>query len=210
MDSQVGRVMDALDAAGLAESTIVVLWSDHGFHLGEKGVTGKTTLWERSTHVPLIFAGPGVVNGARCAQPVELLDMYSTLIDACGLPARAGLEGHSLVPQLRDAAAPRKDFPAAVTTHGPGNHAVRTQAWRYIRYADGSEELYDENADPNEWTNLAREPAAAKTIEQLRQFLPKTSAQPALGSKSRLIEYRDGRAYWEGEAIDPAATPFPD
>jgi arylsulfatase A-like enzyme len=209
MDSQVGRLLDALDAAGLAENTIVVLWSDHGFHLGEKGVTGKTTLWERSTHVPLIFAGPDITKDARCGQPVELLDLYPTLIELCALPPRLGLEGHSLLPQLRVVAAPRRDFPAAVTTHGPGNHAVRTEAWRYIRYADGSEELYDEKSDPNEWTNLAANTARAQTIGELRRYLPKADVPPAPGSKSRLIEYRDGRAYWEGQLIDPSAA-FPE
>src|SRR5262249_53362424 len=99
MDSQVGRVLDALDASGHADRTIVVLWGDDGWHLGEKGITGKTTLWERSPRVPLIFAGPGVTPGARCGRPAELLDLYPTLIDLCRLPAREGLEGHSLASQ---------------------------------------------------------------------------------------------------------------
>src|SRR5216117_1626290 len=103
MDSQVGRVLDALNEIGSTENTVVVLWSDNGWHLGEKGMTGKTTLWERSTHVPLIFAGPGVAKSAQCSRPAELLDIYPTLVELCSLPAKEGLEGHSLVPQLKSA-----------------------------------------------------------------------------------------------------------
>jgi arylsulfatase A-like enzyme len=208
VDAQVGRVLDALDASGQADRTVVVLWSDHGWHLGEKGITGKNSLWERSTHVPLIVAGPGVAKGARCASPVELLDLYPTLIELCGLPPKPGLEGHSLVPQLRDPKAPRQ-WPA-VTTHGPGNHAVRTDRWRYIRYADGSEELYDRQSDPNEWTNVAPDSAHAKIKSELSQWLPSQSAAPATGfsSKTRLVERRpDGRVFWEGEQVDSSAPP---
>jgi choline-sulfatase len=146
MDSQVGRVLDALAAAGHADDTVVVVWGDNGWHLGEKGITGKNSLWEESTRIPLIMAGPGVTRGGVCDEPAELLDLYPTLIDLCGLPPRAGLEGHSLVPQLRDANAPRA-WPA-LTTHNQGNHAVRTRDHRYIRYADGSEELYDHRVRP--------------------------------------------------------------
>ncbi len=163
MDSQVGRVLEALEKSGRADHTIIVLWSDHGWHLGEKLITGKNTLWECSTHVPLVFAGPGVSKAARCRQPVELLDIFPTLLEMAGLPTRPDLEGHSLVPQLKDAAKERV-WPA-ITTHNQGNHAVRSMDWRYIRYADGSEELYDLRRDPNEWTNLADRPgyAAVKT-----------------------------------------------
>ncbi|MCA9245472.1 MAG: sulfatase, partial [Planctomycetales bacterium] len=111
VDSQVGRLLEALEKSGKADNTIVVLWSDHGWHLGEKLITGKNTLWDRSTHVPLIFAGPGVTAGAKCLRPAELLDIYPTLIDLCSLPPRDDLEGHSLLPQLRDAKA-RREWPA--------------------------------------------------------------------------------------------------
>lgn len=198
-DSQVGRVLDALDASGQAERTIVVLWSDHGWHLGEKGITGKNSLWERSTRVPLIVAGPGIAAGARCARPVELLDLYPTLAELCGLPVPPLLEGHSLVPLLKDAAAPRP-WPA-ITTQGPGNHSVRTERWRYIRYADGSEELYDRERDPNEWRNLAADPRHGTVKRELAAWLPRSNAAPLPGSRSRLIELRDGTPYWEGQPI---------
>ena len=177
VDAQVGRVLDALEASGLEKNTVVVLWSDHGWHLGEKGITGKNTLWERSTRVPLIFAGPGVAAGAKCDRPAELLDIYPTLLDLCGLPANKANEGISLVPQLKDAKAARER--PAITTHNPGNHGVRTEKWRYIRYADGSEELYDRAADPHEWTNLANEPKHADVKKELAKWMPPKSRSAA-------------------------------
>ena len=199
MDSQVGRVLDTLEAIGAAENTVIVLWSDNAWHLGEKGVTGKNTLWERSTRVPLIFAGPGVAKGGQCAQPAELLDMYPTLAELCGLPAPGGLEGHSLGPQLRDAQAPRP-WPA-ITTHNVGNHTVRSERWRYIRYADGTEELYDHRADPNEWTNVVKEAANAEVIREHARWLPKVNTPPVPGSAHRVLMQTNGVWYWEGKAI---------
>ena len=202
VDRQVQRVLDALDASPYARDTIVVLWSDHGWHLGEKGITGKNSLWERSTHVPLIFAGPGIARQARCDAPVELLDVFPTLIELCGLPRRDDLEGHSLMPQLRDAQAPRR-WPA-ITTHNQGNHAVRTRRWRYIRYADGSEELYDMERDPNEWTNLAGRAESEAIIAKLGKWLPKRDRPPMTGSRHRILVRRGNAWYWEGRPIVPA------
>lgn len=204
VDSQVARVLAALEASGRADDTVVVLWSDHGFHLGEKQITGKNSLWERSTRVPLIFAGPGIAANARCAQPVELLDIYPTLVELCGLPPRGGLEGHSLAPQLDDPQTPR-GWPA-ITTHNRFNHAVRTISHRYIRYADGSEEFYDLTADPHEWTNLAGDPAHAERIATHRRWLPAMNAEPVAGSGIRLLVEEDGVWKWEGRAIDPDAV----
>ena len=198
-DAMVGRVLAALEQTGQAENTVIVLWSDHGWHLGEKAISGKNTLWDRSTRVPLIFAGPGVSKGAVCARPAELLDLYPTLVDLCGLPKREGLDGQSLVPQLKDADAPREQ--PAITTHGPGNHGVRTEQWRYIRYADGSEELYDMQMDPNEWINLADNPRHATVKTELAKWLPKDDAAPLGKGKVRLLERIDGVWYWEGEPI---------
>ncbi len=199
VDSQVGRVLDALEENGYAENTIVVLWSDHGWHLGEKFITGKNTLWDRSTRVPLIFAGPGVAPGGHCRQPAELLDIYPTLIDLCGLPANDRLEGHSLMPQLEDDEAPR-EWPA-ITTHNHDNHGVRTEDWRYIQYADGSQELYDMRNDPNEWHNLAGDPRFASIVREHRQWIPARNAKPARGSKHRILTYVDGQVNWEGEDV---------
>jgi choline-sulfatase len=159
VDSQVGRVLDALEEAGVADNTIVVVWGDNGWHLGEKDITGKNSLWQRSTRVPLIFAGPGVKAGQRCMQPAELMDIYPTLIGLTGVPVRNDLEGLSLLPQLKDTTTVRER--PAITTHNQHNHAVISERWRYIHYADGSEELYDTRNDPNEWTNLAAKPECA-------------------------------------------------
>lgn len=202
VDSQIGRVLDELEATGRVDDTIVVLWSDHGWHLGEKGITGKNSLWERSTRVPLIVAGPGVTANATCARPVALLDLFPTLIELCGLAPVEGLEGHSLAPQLHDAQAPR-EWPA-LTTHNQGNHAVRSERWRYIRYADGSQELYDHRADPHEWTNLAADPRYADVLREHTRWLPSRDAPPVPGSAVRLLTRENGVWFWEGKAIDPA------
>jgi choline-sulfatase len=201
MDSQVGRVLAALEASGRADDTVVVFWSDHGWHLGEKGITGKNTLWERSTRVPLIFAGPGIARGARCTQPAELLDLYPTLLDLCTLPQQGGLEGHSLTPQLHDATAARP-WPA-ITTHNQHNHGVRSERWRYIRYADGAEELYDLHADPNEWTNLGRAPQHAAVLRDHARWLPQINQPAVAGSAHRLLERNGDQWMWEGAAIVP-------
>jgi len=201
VDAQVGRLMAALEEAGQADNTIIVLWSDHGYHLGEKAITGKNTLWERSTHVPLIFAGPGVSTEGRCTQPAELLDMYPTLVQLCGLPARDDLEGVSLVPQLKDAESQRER--PALTSHNQGNHAVRSEQWRYIVYADGSEELYDLKNDAHEWHNLAGDPSKEAIKQAHRKWLPTKDVPPAPGSASRVLTYdrTTGQATWEGKLI---------
>jgi len=209
VDAQIGRMLDALEAAGLAENTVVVVWGDHGYHLGEKAISGKNTLWERSTRVPLIFAGPGVAKNARCSQPAELLDIYPTLVELCGLPPRSDLEGISLGPQLRDATAKRER--PAITSHNQGNHAVRSEHWRYIRYADGSRELYDMRKDPNEWTNLAGDPQLAGVVAEHSRWLPKIDVPPAPGSAHRILTYdaKTDIAVWEGKPVH-RSDPIPE
>lgn len=204
VDHQVGRLLDALDASEHADNTIVVLWSDHGWHLGEKQITGKNTLWERSTRVPLLFAGPGVEADAKCDSPAELLDIFNTLVELCGLPANADLEGVSLVPQLRDSAAIRER--PAITTHNHDNHAIVSQRWRYITYADGSEELYDHQSDPHEWTNVANDVQFAGIIAEHRKWVPKVNRKPATGSHSRILTYEKNEIIWEGKEILPEAA----
>jgi arylsulfatase A-like enzyme len=207
VDSQVGRILTALEASPYADSTIVVLWSDHGWHLGEKRITGKNTLWDRSTRVPLIFAGPGIATAGRCVEPAELLDIYPTLTELCDLPLPEQLEGHSLLPQLNDASRVRK-WPA-ITTHNHDNHGIRSRDWRFIQYADGTEELYDMRTDPNEWFNQAANPQHISVLEEHRQWIP-TSHQPVHGSKTRiLIRSADGNVNWEGTDIAPN-SPIPD
>jgi arylsulfatase A-like enzyme len=201
VDAQIGRIMDSLKENGLAENTIIVVWGDHGWHLGSKGITGKNTLWDDGTRVPLIFAGPGVSAGGRVSAPAELLDIYPTLSDLCGLPARTDLEGISLVPQLRDAKIKRER--PAITSHNQGNHGVRSERWRYIRYADGSEELYDHESDPREWTNLAGKPEFAAVIAEHRRWMPKIDLPPAANSAQRVLTYDKStdEAVWEGKTV---------
>ena len=175
-DAQIGRMLDALDASPRRDNTIVVLWSDHGFHLGEKDHIEKFALWEKSNHIPFIVVAPGVTKpGSRCSRPVDMTSLYPTLLEMCGLPADAKCDGRSLVPLLRD---PQATWGRpAVMTYMRGNHAVRSERWRYIRYADGSEELYDHDADPNEWHNLANDQRYAEVVASHSKWLPKTEAK---------------------------------
>ena len=171
-------MIDALDRSGQAENTIIVVWSDHGFHLGEKEHIEKFALWEKANHVPLIIVDPrkGKSAGKVCSSPVDLTTLYPTLLDLCGLPANPMNDGISVAAQVRNPdlliAKP------ALMTYGFGNHAVRTQRWRYIRYADGTEELYDHENDPHEWNNMAGEKQHKKIIEEHAAWLPQTNAKP--------------------------------
>ena len=172
-DAQVGRLLDALDASPHAKNTIVVLWSDHGMHIGEKQHWEKFTLFEESTRVPLMVIAPGVTRpGLTCNRPVSLLDVYPTLNELCGLPERDDLDGESLVPLLKNPAAKRER--PAITTWGRDNHSVRTLRWRYIHHANGSEELYDHQADPDEFTNLvsSQPEKSVPIVDQLKKWLP--------------------------------------
>jgi arylsulfatase A-like enzyme len=180
VDAQVGILLEALDKGPNAENTIIVFWGDHGWHLGEKQHWGKWTGWQRATRVPLaIVPAKGAADieaGTRTSEPASLLDLYPTLIELCGLPPREGLSGVSLAPLMRD---PKLDTGRAViSTFEAGNHAVIDSRWRYIRYADGSEELYDTRSDPHEWTNLAGQPEHAARMKDLARRLPARSAEP--------------------------------
>ena len=174
-DAMVGQIVDALDRSGRTGNTIIALWSDHGWHLGEKQRWRKHTLWEESTRVPLIFVAPGVtVPGSRSERTVSLLDLFPTLAELAGIETPGHLEGTSLVPLLED---PDLEWNRpAISTHHFGNHAVRTERFRFIRYYDGSEELYGHDTDPNEWHNLADDPDYAEVIADLASWLPPEEA----------------------------------
>jgi arylsulfatase A-like enzyme len=177
-DARIGEMLDALDRSGRADDTIIVLFGDHGFHLGEKGRWRKSTLWERSTHVPLIVVAPGVTTaGSRTQTAVSLMDVYPTLAELAGLDVPMHVEGQSLVELLQNPSAERAA--PAVTTYGFNNHAVRDERYRYIRYADGNEELYDDLADPNEFTNLADDPDFRRVKRELGRWVPKQNAADA-------------------------------
>lgn len=164
VDHCVGEMLDGLDKGPNQDNTIVVLLSDHGFHLGEKQHWAKRTLWEETTRVPFIISGPTIKPG-RSNKPVGLIDLYPTLCDLTDLPAPIGLEGHSLIPLLKNPNA--KWDHAAFTTFEPGDLTVRTEHWRYIRHPDGKQELYDHRNDPDEWTNLAAKPEHRRQLNEL-------------------------------------------
>lgn len=179
-DDMVGNLIKALDKGPLAKNTIIILWGDHGYHLGEKESWEKFALWEDTTHVPLIIVDPRrTKSGTQCESPVSLLDLYPTLIELCGLrlPPQK-LEGRSLVNSLIRPL--EKTGRVVITTQGRGNHAVRSSRYRYIRYADGSEELYDHKTDSHEWNNLSLDPGLVKVKSELMDYLPKFNATPVL------------------------------
>ena len=174
-DMNLGRLLDALDQSAYRDNTIIVLWGDHGWHLGEKEHWRKFALWEEATRTPLIWVAPGVTSaGGVCERPVDLMSVYPTLMELCELPTPAHVEGKSIKPLLADPKA-AWDEPA-VMTFLRNNHAVRSEGWRYIRYADGAEELYDHSADPLEHTNLADRPEHAQRKRELAKWLPAKNA----------------------------------
>jgi arylsulfatase A-like enzyme len=187
VDAQVGRILDALESSAHADNTVVVLFSDHGYHIGEKNRFAKHSLWERATRVPLIFAGPGIPEGRTTSAPAQLLDIYPTLVAAAGLPENRWNEGRNLVSLMQD---PGMDWPhAAVTTYGRNNHGIAVEGFRYIRYEDGSEELYDHASDPYEWHNLANDPRSVDLVRELTGHVPDTNGPWSLLSQIDVYDY---------------------
>lgn len=171
-DAQVGRLLDTLDRLKLWDKTVVMLLGDHGYHHNERNWWNKNTLFERSCRAPLIIAAPGAKPGAACTGLVELLDLYPTVADYCGVKPPHALGGQSLRPLLENPARPGK--PAAFTLVMRGKNygqTVRTEPFRYTRWSDGTAELYDEKADPQETKNLAAEERHAATIQRLGKLL---------------------------------------
>jgi arylsulfatase A-like enzyme len=173
-DHLIGRIVASLDASGLADETAIVLWGDNGFHLGEKLHWRKFVLWEEATRVPLVIVPPrGAAARATVDEPVSLVDVAPTLLELGGVSPLAGLDGESLVPLLADPAA-RRETPA-VMTWGRGNHSIRRGHWRFTRYGDGTEELYDREADPHEWTNLTGRADLTAIHRELAAAIPRDS-----------------------------------
>ncbi|AWI09693.1 sulfatase [Ereboglobus luteus] len=176
MDAQVGRLLDALAESPHAENTVVVFVGDNGWHLGEKEHWGKTTLWAPASQVPMIWAGPGVAKGAKTDAAVDLMSLYPTLCDMAAITTPKHVDGANIKPLLKNPSA--KWSRPALTTMDKGNHAITTADWRYIRYADGSEELYNRKNDPREWTNLADKRELKSVKRELAAFLPTKNAEP--------------------------------
>ena len=175
VDHEIGRLLSTLDKSNAADDTWIFLWSDHGWHLGEKEHWGKWTGWERSTKVPLIVVPPKrlakqfALAGSRCDQPVGLIDLFPTLSNVCGLSAPENLDGKSLLPLLHDPA--KQTDRVIITTFGKGNFSLRNIRWRYLSYANGEEELYDLKNDPNEWANLSGDPRFTKVKKRLASMI---------------------------------------
>ena len=197
-DAMVGRILDALESSRYAENTIVVLWSDHGYHLGEKGQWGKHTLWERISNVPFVWAGPGVAKGKRTDTTVSLIDIYPTLVEQCDLPIpHQELEGESLASTLMhpDQA---KDRTVYLPYINPGEYTVMNRDWRFIHYDDNNQELYNVSNDPHEWNNLARDPQYAGVIASLRHSAPTEFADPEPTFNARKDLVVEGETFrWE-------------
>ena len=188
-DAMVGRILDALDASPYADNTIVVLWSDHGYHLGEKGQWGKHTLWERTSNVPFVWAGPGVAKGQPTDVTVSLIDIYPTLVEMCDLPNPGQkLEGTSLAATLEQPAS-ASDRTVYLPYMNPGEYAVMNRDWRYIHYDDENEELYDLRKDPQEWNNLISNPKYASVITSMKRHAPSSFAEtePKLNARKDLV-----------------------
>ena len=171
-DQCVGIILDALNKSKYKDNTIVILWGDHGWHLGEKLSYRKSKLWEEATRVPFIVLVPGVTEPeSRTKRIVNLIDIYPTLLELCNLPKNNKNEGRSIVPLLLN---PDIQWPyPTVTTMGYLNHSVRSEDWRYIQYEDGTEELYNHRKDPMEWNNLASSENYNTIKEDLKNWLPK-------------------------------------
>ncbi|GAB5561547.1 MAG: hypothetical protein SynsKO_31940 [Synoicihabitans sp.] len=170
VDAQIGKVLDALEDSAYADNTVVVLWSDHGYHLGEKNRFAKMSLWERDSRVVLAFKAPGMAGNQVSPASVQLMDIYPTLLELCGLPEYELAEGNSLVPLMHNPDRPWDH--RALVFYGEGNIAVRDERYRLIQYEDGSLELYDMSEDPNEWHNLAHDSSHQKIVESLQQSIP--------------------------------------
>ena len=168
-----GQILDSLEASPYASNTIIVVWSDHGYHIGEKEKLHKRSLWTQTCRVPFLISGPGVNgSGHSCAAPVNLLDIYPTLNELCHLEQKVPqtLAGHSLVPLLQKPDSAWEHL--SLTSYAKGNAAVSDARYRYIRYVDGSEELYDNQADPREYHNIANDASMKPVIARLATALP--------------------------------------
>ena len=197
-DAMLGRVLDAIEENGLADNTIVIMWSDQGYHHGEKGQWGKHTLWRQTTRVPLIFSGAGLPENKRVNATVGLIDLYPTLIDLCKLPGQHAMDGQSLLPILRDPSS-AEDRNLFIPSHERGSYTVVNENWRYIYYRDGTEELYNVKEDPDEWYNLAGEEEFRPTIQELQGAVPDQFHPGATPQNSLKLVIEGDTFHWEAK-----------
>ena len=194
-DAMLGRILKALEDSPYADNTIVVLWSDHGYHHGEKGDWGKHNLWERTSNVPFIWSGVGLAEQADVSTTVSLIDMYPTFIELCGLPAVANLDGTSIASTIYDPST-ATDRNVLLPYLDPGGYAVINDTWRYIHYSDESEELYHVKNDPHEWTNLAAFPQHRAVIQELLATAPKEFAPPGTPKNKLKLVTEQEKFHW--------------
>ena len=198
-DDCVGHVLEALEKSPARDNTIVVIWGDHGWHLGEKLRFRKATLWAESTRLPLIIRMPGMKSQQDCPRVVNLIDLFPTLIEACGLPAKPEIDGRSLAPLLRE---PKTPWPyPSITVNGKGNASVRDEGWYFIRYQDGAEEFYDMARDPLQWTNLA-----ASSDPEIRNQMKRLAASFPASFAPDVAQNQGGKAEKEERAGNPDPT----
>lgn len=204
-DAMLGKVLDSLENSPNKGNTVIVFWSDHGYHHGEKGDWGKHTLWERTSNVPFLWAGPGIAKNKSVDASVSLIDMYPSFNDLCKLPKEQGLDGTSLASIL---AKPElaKDRNVFLPYLEPNSYAVINQKFRYIHYSDNTEELYDLEKDPNEWNNAATNAEYKSVKEQLKNWAPKNQVKPGADKADRNLKLvLDGEKFhW----VNVEAKPF--
>ncbi|PAW75023.1 MAG: iduronate sulfatase [Opitutia bacterium Tous-C4FEB] len=202
-DAMLGRVLDALDASAARDNTVVIFWSDQGYHHGEKGHWGKHSLWERTANIPFIWAGPGIARRANVNATVSAIDTFPTLVELCGLAPDASLEGQSLANVLRQPAQ-AKDRNVLLCDVLPGGYAIVNNRWRYIHHADGAEELYDVVKDPNEWDNLAPQESYRTVMAELRQSAPKEFVAPGPETNALRLVTEGENFRWEPKPVGSA------
>lgn len=221
MDAQVGRVVGALDRLGLAENTIIVFTSDHGYHMGEHGLWQKMSLFEESARVPLLIVAPGVTTkGSVARSPISHIDLFPTLAELCGVTPPSNIQGQSLVPLLKDPAVAGRGWAITQVMRGGGplrasvttnvgsdgrrffGYSLRTSRWRYTEWDEGNRgrELYDHDADPKELTNLADVAEHAKTVEQLSMQV-RAAAKSTFPASGETPELKPG--HWAPNLTEP-------
>ncbi|MCM8525447.1 MAG: sulfatase [Lentisphaeraceae bacterium] len=197
-DAMLGRVLDTLEKSPNMDNTIIVFWSDHGYHHGEKGHWGKHTLWERTSNVPFLWAGPGIAQNKSVDTTVSLIDMYPSFNELCNLPVQKDLDGTSLASTLANPES-AKDRNIFLPYLEPNSYAVINSRYRYIHYADNTEEFYDLEKDPNEWNNSASNPEYKSIKEQMRDWAPKNHAVPGAdkGDRNLKLVIEGEEFHWE-------------
>jgi arylsulfatase A-like enzyme len=206
-DAMLGRLLDAIETGPNAGNTIVVFWSDQGYHHGEKFDWGKHTLWERTANIPFMWAGPGIAQGEKINTTVSLIDMFPTLTELCGLPDDQARDGVSLAPILKDPST-AKDRDVLLPGMKPEEYAIINNDWRYIHYADGTEELYNVRQDPNEWSNLAGNPEFEELKTKLQAAAPESFAEPGATGGEHKLEIKGDTYEWKS-TYKPAPQPLP-